>query len=611
MLGTRIGEKTCLSLSDYEILHLHQQPIPREEPLQFSSGHYRSLYTCFSLFVILYLPEPGYEDMPIGDELMEWLNIHFIEPSTEEGDELSSLGTPWEDEAFWPYLTRAVLRGLSKASLFFLDTLSRHPSEYLQRLALDLAPLVSSQPRLQQFSAERDFAHALRRWKDKVKALRVDMDAVPEAYRMDDFENWWDRLSDIVAILEGRGPVIQRVCRELGADWKEVCAAWGVFVDTRLRRQDLPDVVAQVLQDIPPDSSLENTIHADLLSDRLSTMLANARMLDPWLSAHMADILEVLGLIEQDVDEESELTLRDQCVLAYAEYLHSDPALWRIVVEYMYSCGQIGKAHGDEVLMRVPLRLLDHRHDSADSETLEDGDITGVLKEVNQTCLEHQREAVRRTVCKIAAQDLIRRKEYGLAIAYYTSAEEWSNLGTIVNRVLQEYVNDGPEALCRYAGDIASSVQSVAQAGAHGVFVYRLMFVVRYAQFHQALMTSDFDGAAAELVIIFEEEIVPKSWWAVLLCDARKILVHDSTLLLPTSGAFLLMRKLEEIFTRSEQGSGGEYLSILGQILHKTGESDILNHLRGIRLILSKYLARCFVNNVGGRQIVGPNFVVG
>jgi len=60
--------------------------------------------------VVLYLPEPGYEDAPVGDDLMEWLNIHFIEPSTEEGDQLSALDCPWEDESFWPYLTRFVLR---------------------------------------------------------------------------------------------------------------------------------------------------------------------------------------------------------------------------------------------------------------------------------------------------------------------------------------------------------------------------------------------------------------------------------------------------------------------------------------------------------------------
>ena len=61
-----------------------------------------------SLFQTLYLPEDGVEDVPVGDELLEWLNVHFIEPSTEEGDHLSSLNSPWEDETFWPYLFRYV-----------------------------------------------------------------------------------------------------------------------------------------------------------------------------------------------------------------------------------------------------------------------------------------------------------------------------------------------------------------------------------------------------------------------------------------------------------------------------------------------------------------------
>ena len=237
-----------------------QQNITRTEPLQLDAEHYRRLYTCFSLFGVLYLPEPGLDNVPIGDDLMEWLNTHFIEPSTQEGDELSSKDRPWEDPTFWPYLTRYVhpstphsspptphtyalrtsLRGLSKASAFFLNVLSNHPSPYLQNLAQQLTPLTTNQPRLRHFAAERDFAMAARRWKDKVKTLRLELDRVPESEREDDFENWWDRFSDIVGILEGRSDVIKRVCIELGADWKEVCAVWGVFVDTKLRREDLP-----------------------------------------------------------------------------------------------------------------------------------------------------------------------------------------------------------------------------------------------------------------------------------------------------------------------------------------------------------------------------------
>ena len=80
-----------------------------ENALQYDSDHYRSMYTSFSLFIVLYLPEPAFEHAPVGDDLMEWLNIHFIDPSNEEGDHLSKLDRPWEDDSFWPYLTRSVL----------------------------------------------------------------------------------------------------------------------------------------------------------------------------------------------------------------------------------------------------------------------------------------------------------------------------------------------------------------------------------------------------------------------------------------------------------------------------------------------------------------------
>jgi nuclear pore complex protein Nup85 len=141
--------------------------------------------------------------------------------------------------------TRTALRGLTKATVFFLKLLSSsHPSFYLQSLSESLIPILEDQPHLYQFQTEREFAVAHRRWKNQVKALRVELGHVPEDEKLGpDPENrdyWWVRLSDIVAILEGRDQDLIRVIQELGGGWKEVCAAWGVFVDPRLRRAELP-----------------------------------------------------------------------------------------------------------------------------------------------------------------------------------------------------------------------------------------------------------------------------------------------------------------------------------------------------------------------------------
>ncbi|KAJ6581722.1 Nup85 nucleoporin-domain-containing protein [Mycena capillaripes] len=457
--------------------------------------------------------KPSYEEAPVGEELMEWLNIHFIEPSTEEGDLLSSLKSPWEDETFWPYLTRATLRGLSKAC--------------------DLQHLVESMvsTRLQNFAAERDFAYACR-------PLRVEMDQIPEADRYDDFDNWWDRLSDIVGILEGRGEIVQRVREELGADWKEVCAAWGVFVDSRLRRQDLPDVVERVLDDMPPDpTNVEDMVHTTLFAGKPAEALLHASQLDRWLSAHLVDIMEALSLIANGSHD-----MVNPC----AECLHSDPALWRITVDYMYSCGVVGKERGDEVLIRVPLRLND--------------------KNVNQTYFHYGREAARRTVCRIAAQTLVHEKDYGLAVSYCSSAEDWQGLGRVVDRVL-EYIIGGNFA--QYASDIAPSLQNlnIHHPSSQGVFVHRLMFAIRYSNFQQLPM--------------FRDDVAPKAWWAVMLCDvAVDLLQYRPYLLFSGSGAAELLR------------SGGDYLDVLTRKIHGGGHKEALERLKTVRLALARYFAR-------------------
>lgn len=571
-------------------------------PLQFSIDHYRSLFSCFSLFVILFLPEPDYEDAPVGEELMEWLNIHFIEPSTEEGDQLSSLDRPWEDDNFWPYLTRATIRGLTKASVFFLKSLSDHPSEYLHDLSQVLIPLIDEQPRLQNYSAERDFAFASRRWRERVHTLRVEMDRVPEDDREDDFDNWWDRLSDIVGILEGRVDVLKRVCEELGSDWKEVCAAWGIFVDTRLRRQDLPDVVAEVLESMPPDPTvLEDMVHSALFSAQINQALSYASQLDQWLAAHLADLMAPLSLIETDIEEESELSKRDQYVLAYAEYLLSDPTLWRITLAYMYSCGNVGKERGDEILMRVPLRLQEQK--SAENQGEMEG-VVGTLRDLNQVCFEFQRETARRAICRIAAQCFASKKDYALAVSYSISAEDWFGLGRIVDRVLEEYLLSGPQIFARFTSEIAPSLHEIGTCtGLQGVFLHRLMFAIRYSQFHRLRLQHDFRDAASDLVVLLRDDVAPKSWWAILLCDSVELLQQGPALLFSPASATELLKKLEELSTRTSQGYGRDYLSVLLRRMKSGGEKEALEHMKTVRLALAKYFARCAIAGFEGDTV--------
>ena len=72
-----------------------------------------------------------------------------------------------------------------------------------------------------------------------------------------------------------------------------------------------------------------------------------------------------------------------------------------MTVNYMYSCGDVGKGMADQILLRVPLKL-EERNNSDLGQRIREGDVVGVLKDVNETCFQHQREAVRRTICRVS-----------------------------------------------------------------------------------------------------------------------------------------------------------------------------------------------------------------
>lgn len=107
----------------------------------------------------------------------------------------------------------------------------------------------------------------------------------------------------------------------------------------------------------------------------------------------------------------SGLTPRNFYVLSYAHYLHADSTLWRITVAYMYSCGNIGAKTADEVLVHVPLKShgtgsTNAPESNADEHTSK-GDLSGIIKDLNATCHEYQRENVRRSVCRVESASAV------------------------------------------------------------------------------------------------------------------------------------------------------------------------------------------------------------
>ena len=169
---------------------------------------------------------------------------------------------------------------------------------------------------------------------------------------------------------------------------------------------------------------------------------------------------------------------------------------------------------------------------------------------------------------QIAAQTLIQEREYGLAVSYCTSAEDWPGLGRVVDLVLEEYIvqgacpsvprccvkclddqsSAGPAKFASLVAHIAPSLHKFGMNAstklrAPAVFSHRLQFAVRFAEFHQRRANGDGQGAALDVVAMFRDEIAPRSWWAVILCDAVELLQRSKLVLPPAQYGWLSLTR--------------------------------------------------------------------
>ena len=86
-------------------------------------------------------------------------------------------------------------------------------------------------------------------------------------------------------------------------------------------------------------------------------------------------------------------------------------------------------------------------------------------------------------------------------------------------------MDTGPSRFVTLVSDVAFLLRQLKKdAEPHAVFVQRLEFAIRYAEFHQHNLQGDMENAASALMSIFEENLSPNSWLAVILYDAIPLL---------------------------------------------------------------------------------------
>ena len=213
---------------------------------------------------------------------------------------------------------RCTIRGFLQIVSRFLGILgSKHPSPRLQQLCAMMVPILETYPSSEDFTHDREFFAAIRQVNNRLTAVRKELDRTPDHDRS---QGWYDDFSDIIGILQGNKDTVSRVCSEGdGAGWLELICVWGVWIHPGLTRDELPcvpvpwskmefptdfsafprEVCSDVFQDLPVDSTLHHeSLQAGLFTGDAYKAAIHANELDPWLGAHMADLMEAMDLFD-------------------------------------------------------------------------------------------------------------------------------------------------------------------------------------------------------------------------------------------------------------------------------------------------------------------------
>jgi len=166
--------------------------------------------------------------------------------------------------------------------------------------------------------------------------------------------------------------------------------------------------------------------------------------------------------------------------------------------------------------------------------------------------------------------------------------------------LLDEFIERGAEEFIRLVEQIPSGLQTPDTEAQGTAFLQRLVFVQRYAEFHKLCIAGDLPSAAEHLIEMFNSEVTPRSWWAVLLTDCSELLASGQ-LIFRADEVCELIGRLEVLSSRVQNGYGSEYLGVLMRIANSDVEQQAYKRLEIVRLSLARYYARCGQIGVGGR----------
>ncbi|XP_055693770.1 nuclear pore complex protein Nup75 [Lutzomyia longipalpis] len=290
-----------------------------------------------------------------------------------------------------------------------------------------------------------------------------------------------------------------------------------------------------------------------------------------WFVTHLTDLLllcnqlEIIGEHQTNVASE----LRDSLVFEYGCTLMGQREFWPFGVDYLENGPPEGLGAIEMYLSRLPIACEE------DAEQ-----ILAVAKSRGITSIE-------RDVCRVLSARYISNGDYGKGLIWGVRSQDNIYVTSIADIFLNYYCKHG-EILCP---EVLSQIASK-------MFVSpRLVFLVKYFDFHQFYKRKEFPQAAELLINLLDSRITPEFFWPTLLSDTIPLL-ESSEPKIPSKETTQIIHHLEAAFVplveklQNKTAVNGEMKT---PILNYSRLEDIEELIKLLRMAAARNLARMLI----------------
>uniref|UniRef100_A0A336M568 Nuclear pore complex protein Nup85 n=1 Tax=Culicoides sonorensis TaxID=179676 RepID=A0A336M568_CULSO len=505
----------------------------------------------------------------ILQNLLEWVRFHF--PMSERNAlELMQIGQEVDaDENYWPVIKDLVIKGQMEVArtLLKMHLSSDTPCFQEAERILSTMPIYSVYGGL----SLQKFRTQLKYWavSAESKVQTGLLAAEPE-------------LEEIVRLVIGDRQAWKDLCKT-STCWYEYFPGYLLYTEPTCKNFELPQHVNAWLTQWLSSQNMGRTAHLKHL-DRviLSVMENNLHQVlhdiqnigdNKWVVTHLTDLLFHSGQLQLGEGSVENLNaFRDSLIFDFGTALMARKSFWNFGLNYLEYCSD-GPAARELLLLRIPFKT--------DKEASK---LISAARRINSPQCEQQ-------ICRVMTKLSINNERYGDALHWAIRSNDQVYIRSVVDVFLHHYTETG-EML---------SPDNLASIGSRMLVCPRLMFLVKYYDFHQFYRERAFSQAGEVLINLLDSNITPPYFWSSLLADTIPLLEFKEPII-PSKETLTILHHLEndlmpliekkkQALKRKEAGDAQMEDPIIANTLH--GRSEDLVQL--LRLSCARNLSRALI----------------